>query len=204
METWKDVKIGDLIIHAREITDKEYGYFIWPCALEMASYVSKIVSNLTIPSNILEIGCGTALPGMYLAKLGHRLLFSDVKDAKLIENIEIQAKKNKITNCEFIDLDWRQIPLEFIKKIEDLPSLELILASDVLYDSKLTTTFFSIISLILHYHPKAILLLAYQERVEKTFKQELIRWNLKCELVQRNGDVYIFELQSSRIINSED
>jgi predicted nicotinamide N-methyase len=47
-------------------TEKKYGLFIWPCSIVLSHF---ILQNPTLfkEKNILEIGCGTALPGITCA-----------------------------------------------------------------------------------------------------------------------------------------
>ncbi|MBB6413737.1 methyltransferase [Mesorhizobium sangaii] len=55
--------------------------------------------------NVLEIGCGFGLPGLYLAKLGAASLVSCDIDPKAVANTLENAERNGITNVEVIESD---------------------------------------------------------------------------------------------------
>ena len=58
-------------------TELDYGLYTWPCATVLARYVWQ-QQNAWRGMRVLEIGCGTALPGMVAAKVGCSTVLSDV------------------------------------------------------------------------------------------------------------------------------
>jgi predicted nicotinamide N-methyase len=113
-----------------ELFEEMCPYFgmLWPAGRVLAHYISERL--LPHASRILEIGCGLALPSLYLAKRGLWVEATDVHpDVPLF--LEHNRNLNQLGAAESgphcISLDWRT-PLERDRK------WDLILASDVLYD----------------------------------------------------------------------
>lgn len=74
---------------------------------------------------VLELGCGLALPSLVLAKLGCRVTATDLHpDVPVF--LERNRARNEIPRLEFRFTDWRK------DRLHSAP--EVILASDVLYD----------------------------------------------------------------------
>lgn len=95
----------------------------WPAGLALADYVSERVASLN-GRNVLELGCGLALPSLVLARSGTFPLCVDLHpDAGVF--LEKNAVANGVKKPEFRCLDWKN-GLD--------GSFDLILASDVLYD----------------------------------------------------------------------
>lgn len=51
--------------------DKHYGLFVWPCALVLAQFVAFYNTSLFSNRVVLELGCGTSLPGIVAALCGN-------------------------------------------------------------------------------------------------------------------------------------
>lgn len=96
---------------------------LWPAGRVLAQYLSE--RALPREAEILEIGCGLALPSIYLAKRGLRVEATDMHpDVPLFLNTNRELNA-PVDGPDFISLDWR----------EPSPrAWDLILASDVLYD----------------------------------------------------------------------
>lgn len=74
---------------------------------------------------VLEIGCGLALPSLVLAKAGALVTATDLHpDVPVF--LERNKARNKLSGPEYLFLDWR---LE-----RNLPEAELLLGSDIVYD----------------------------------------------------------------------
>ena len=101
---------------------------LWPAGRVLAQYLSE--RPLPRERRILEIGCGLALPSLFLAKKGFVVDATDMHP-----DVPLFLKRNQELNGlsgagpRFVSLDWRTSDIE---REED--KWDLILASDVLYD----------------------------------------------------------------------
>lgn len=64
------------LIRELEDTDEHddtthYGLFIWPSAMVLARFVARNHANLVRQKVVMEIGCGTGLPGILAAVCGN-------------------------------------------------------------------------------------------------------------------------------------
>lgn len=101
---------------------------LWPAGRILAQYLSE--NELPIGSQkeprILEVGCGLALPSLYLEKRGRRVEATDLHP-DVPAFLEANRKRNGLSGPHFVELDWR-------KPLAPEQTWDLILASDVLYD----------------------------------------------------------------------
>lgn len=99
---------------------------LWPAGKALAAYVVQNVTRLE-GRQILEVGCGLALPSLLLGKLGIEVTASDNHpDVPLF--LERNQKLNKINLPLFSAVDWRKSP-------NSAPSWDRIIGSDILYES---------------------------------------------------------------------
>lgn len=74
---------------------------------------------------VLEIGCGLALPSLVLARAGALVTATDLHP-DVPEFLELNRARNRVPGPDYLFLDWRQS--------RSLPPAELILGSDIVYD----------------------------------------------------------------------
>ncbi len=112
-----------------ELFEEMSPYFgtLWPAGRILAHYISE--RPLPAAPRILEIGCGLALPSLYLTKRGLSVEATDMHP-----DVPIFLKRNRELNGlggedgpHFVALDWRL-------GASSGRTWDLILASDVLYD----------------------------------------------------------------------
>ncbi|KAF5735920.1 methyltransferase-like protein 23 isoform X2 [Tripterygium wilfordii] len=58
---------------------EEYGLFVWPCSKILVEYVWKHRSRFS-GTSVVELGAGTALPGLVAEKLGTDVTLTDASD----------------------------------------------------------------------------------------------------------------------------
>ncbi|KAH9287995.1 hypothetical protein KI387_032112, partial [Taxus chinensis] len=59
-----------------EVMQEDYGLFVWPCSIVLAEYVWQQRARFS-GLNVVELGSGTALPGVVAAKLGADVTLTD-------------------------------------------------------------------------------------------------------------------------------
>lgn len=109
-----------------DVVDERIPYWadLWPSAIALSRYLLR--EGLVLPgSNVLEIGCGLALPGIVAGRLGGRVTLSDYLEEALLL-ARHNWKQNLEATATFRRMDWR----------DPDPALaaDLVLASDVAYE----------------------------------------------------------------------
>ncbi len=100
---------------------------LWPAGRILAQYLSE--NPLPTESEILEVGCGLAVPSLYLARRGLRVAATDLHpDVPLF--LERNRKLNQLEQPKFLSLDWRSVESAGGAS----KTWDLVIASDVLYD----------------------------------------------------------------------
>lgn len=95
----------------------------WPAGRALANFCSGQAKSM-VGKEVLEIGCGLALPSLVLAKLGANVLATDLHpDVPVF--LDKNCERNDIGNLGFEKLDWRAWREQ---------KFSLVLASDVVYD----------------------------------------------------------------------
>lgn len=109
-----------------ELFEEMCPYFgtLWPAGRVLADFLA--ASPEPQERRILELGCGLALPSLYLARLGRIVHATDVHP-DVPTFLERNRARNKVDGPTFTTLDWRTVQ-------SGAHLWDLVLASDVLYD----------------------------------------------------------------------
>lgn len=142
-----------------------------------------------IGKRILEIGCGTGLPGILAAKFGAKVILSDscslphalkhVRRCCAANNLEVGK------DIDVIGLTWGIL----LKSVFDIAPLDYIIASDCFYDPSvfeqiLVTVAFLLKRRVHNSTAPVKFLFTYQERSSDwTIEHLLQKWKLQCQRV---------------------
>lgn len=74
-------------------------------------FIKRELKGLTKDSKILEAGCGFGHWVFWLAEQGYRTVGVDLAE-KTIATAKNYSRRNKITSCNFIEADIRQLPIK--------------------------------------------------------------------------------------------
>ncbi len=109
----------------------------WPAAFGLAEYLlhNKKLSGAAV----LELGCGTAFPGIALEKTGAHVISTDY-DSNALALAAYNAERNRCSSIQFSRLDWYKPEME--------GSFDLVIGSDVVYFEK---NFLPLISVMKRY-----------------------------------------------------
>ncbi|OAF71464.1 hypothetical protein A3Q56_00757 [Intoshia linei] len=90
---------------------------------------------------ILELGCGTGIVGLFLAKHAKQVYLSDVmfKDYEYTKKIYDNIKLNKVKNVSSVQIEWGRITKKLVDFIES-NEINVVIASDIFYQRKGTIT----------------------------------------------------------------
>ncbi|XP_069123402.1 histone-arginine methyltransferase METTL23-like [Argopecten irradians] len=176
--TFRDVINGKLItVFIPEILDESYGMYTWPCAPVLAKYVWTQRERIR-GASVLEIGSGTALPGILAAKCGAHVILSDSDDQpQCLDNCRASCKANGLSDIPVIGLTWGV----FEQSLLDLPKVDFILGSDCFYDTKDFEDILVTVAFLLNKNKKAEFWSAYQQRSsDRSIEFLLKKWKLTC------------------------
>lgn len=157
-----------------------YSFYTWPSAPVLAWFLWERRGELP-NKRILEIGSGTALPGIVAAKCGAKVTLSDsVTLPKSLAHIKRSCQLNNLIinkNINLIGLTWGS----FLHNFEAHGPVDLILGSDCFYEPSVFEDILVTVSYILKVNPGSKFLCTYQERSSDwTIEHLLAKWNLHC------------------------
>lgn len=164
-----------------------YSFYTWPSATILAWFLWMHRENFA-EKRILEIGCGTALPGILASKLGANVILSDScllpSTLKHVEHCCEVNGLNPGTDIDVIGLSWGIL----LKSVFDIGPLDYIIAADCFYDPSVFEDILFTISFLLNAsnpdsNPTKFLF-TYQERASDWSIEHLLqKWNLQCSNV---------------------
>ncbi|XP_060081409.1 histone-arginine methyltransferase METTL23-like [Ylistrum balloti] len=173
-ETSSDERIT---IWIPEVLDPSYGMYTWPCAPVLAQYVWT-KRELIQGASVLEIGSGTALPGIIAAKCGANVILSDsANQPRCLDNCRASCMANGLSDVPVIGLTWGL----FEQSLLDLPKVDFILGSDCFYDTKDFEDVLVTVAFLLNKNKKAEFWSTYQQRSsDRSIEFLLKKWRLTC------------------------
>lgn len=197
-KTKRDISV-ETPLDQRDDESLGWGYWdrIWPSSVAFSEYLIRqfFPSKLT-GVNVLEIGCGTGLPGVVAASLGAFTMFSDMVPVTL-EAVKETCHLNHIRNFETCVLDWS-------KKIQSNERYDLVLGCEVFYDEAILPDIARVLEQVLAPGGKAIFCdpnrlgldtieLAFQEKFHLSIEQIPLTWSPRKE-TKVEKMVYLYEL----------
>lgn len=162
-----------------QVVSGSYGLYTWPSAPVLAQWVWHHRSRMP-GARLLELGAGTALPGILAAKCGAHVTLSD--SAHLTNCLSNSARSCQANNIDIpvIGLTWGL----FTPSLLSLPSLNYIIASDCFYDPSVFEEILVTVSYLLDKNPSAEFLCSYQERASDWSLEALLhKWGLACHSI---------------------
>lgn len=131
----------------------------------------------------MEIGSGTALPGIVAAKCGARVTLSEASTLpKSFAHVRRSCLLNHLIpnqNIRIIGLTWGL----FLNDLEKIGPVDLILGSDCFYEPSVFEDIIVTIAYILDNNIGAKFLCTYQERSSDwSIEHLLTKWDLKCKV----------------------
>ena len=115
----------DLISEADFAVDDRLPYWadVWPSSVVLATHVRAMDGT---GRTLLELGCGLGLVATAAAQAGFDVLATDYYHDAL-RFAELNVARNAGRPLRAMHLDWRDLP-------DDLPTFDVVVASDVLYE----------------------------------------------------------------------
>ncbi|KAJ3196701.1 hypothetical protein HK101_008040 [Irineochytrium annulatum] len=172
-------------VHLMHNVDAEHGSHIWPSAIVLSRYIWRTRASLA-GLRVLELGCGTGLPGLLSAKLGAaKVVMTDRAGlGTVLQNVRESAEWNGVSSIvEVKELTWGHFDMIGIDC-----ACDLILGADVFYDRTCFEPAVATIAYILRRsRPEAKCVIAYHERSSRrSIAGFLDRWDLEATAIKRD------------------
>ena len=164
-----------------------YGLYLWPCAPVLAWYIWLKQDDIR-GKNVLELGSGTALPGLLCSKIGASKVWlsDDSWQENTLKNIREAVKINAVEEkTETLPLTWGEYTEELFQFDGSAGrSLDFIIGSDLFFDPDVFEPLLITISYLLEDNQNAQVWIAVQERSSDwSIEEHLIIWKLKCSYI---------------------
>ena len=188
----KDIRVGDHVVKlampdpvevrknyelkiSNQKTDFPYWTKLWPSAIALASFIDKNI-HFVKDKRVLEIGAGLGLPSIVASYYAAAVVCTDYLP-EVVYAIESNITKNQRHNMTPALFDWRDGLFEF--------NFDVLLASDINYDTAEFSTVFSLFDKVLSQH-KCILFSTPDRLQSRKFITDLQnRFEQHLELVHR-------------------
>ncbi|XP_063540509.1 acyl-CoA-binding domain-containing protein 6-like [Cydia strobilella] len=165
-----------------ELLSAGYSFYTWPSAPLLAWYLWTQRRHLR-GLRVLELGCGTGLPGILAAKCGAEVTLSDsVALPRSLRHLSDCCEANGLVpgrDVQLLGLAWGL----FLADVHSLRPVDLLLASDCFYEPSQFEEVLSTVAYLLD-GTDARFLCAYQERsTDWSIEALLKKWGLKGALL---------------------
>jgi predicted nicotinamide N-methyase len=101
---------------------------IWPAARGLSEYLSQLPTSSLLGTQVLELGCGLALPSMVTAKRGAQTLATDFHP-EVPKFLEKNILNNQLTHLKYQWVNWE-------KDAPQLGPFDWVIGSDILYERR--------------------------------------------------------------------
>ncbi|KAJ3170601.1 hypothetical protein HDU88_008503 [Geranomyces variabilis] len=171
-----------------ELLDPAYGAYLWPSALVLAAWISHN-AHLFPATRILELGCGTALPGLVAAQCGaSQVVLTDTATApEVLANALRSVHTNGLSaTCVVTPLDWGEFDGPAVAVLD--AGYDLVLGADVFYEPAMFESALATVARCLRKSaPSAVFVTAYQERsCRRSIAHLMDRYGLVARLVSKH------------------
>ena len=171
--------------------------FIWPSAPVLAQFIWHFKDQFR-NKTIIELGCGTSLPGIVACKIGAKVTFTDGHNlTNCLDLCKKNVEQNQIDDYKIMPLTWGHFDQELV----ELNHFDLIISSDCFYDQKDFEDILVTVSYLIDKHPNktTVFYTSYQERCSDWSIECLLdEYNLKCEYI----NLHQFHADSDSIAGS--
>jgi predicted nicotinamide N-methyase len=204
---------AELSVVVQELLSPQYGVFVWPAARLLALYLFGRRHELE-GKRVLELGAGTALPGVLAAKCGATVTLTDsLRFARVLPNCSEIARLNGV-HCTVTNLSWGEFPPHLLTASDPAPDsyhsplaapFDILIGADVFYDSEDYDDLLATVRFLFDYHGHVHteFITSYQERSSNPSISPLLsKWELCAERVAFEADYSKLAMSPLRIEQS--
>ncbi|XP_023019352.1 histone-arginine methyltransferase METTL23 [Leptinotarsa decemlineata] len=163
-----------------ELLQASYSFYTWPSSPVLAWFLWENRQEL-VNKNVLELGCGTALPGIVAAKCGAKVVLSE--SATLPKSLAHTRRSCQLNNLvlnqhvKVIGLTWGL----FLNDLDSIGPLDFILGSDCFFEPSTFEEILVTVSYLLEPNADAKFFCTYQDRSSDwSIEHLLAKWDLEC------------------------
>jgi predicted nicotinamide N-methyase len=172
------------VVHIQEIiSDGPLGLFVWPSSILLARYIWITWREFAAGKSVLELGAGTALPGLVAAALGARVILTDRSDAtEVLANCERCVDINGLQEqCTVMPLNWGEFSAA---TIADSLRPDVLLGADVFFHPPDFESIIATACFFMRRNPDCVFVTTYQQRdASATIKLLLRDWGMVARVV---------------------
>jgi len=194
-------------------TSSDYGSFTWPSAYVLAEYLWYMNRHMLQGRQILELGCGTGLPGLVAAACGASVLLTDDEDVdialknarvSLLTNNPVTWTRQKLENqatpptsepiflssSKIAPFTWASFSPQFLMEYCERKWPDLIIAADCFYDNAESfDAIFATLDFFFTKNPACTFITSYQVRSShKSLHRLAARWGFKSRNIGLDSD----------------
>ncbi|XP_046468194.1 histone-arginine methyltransferase METTL23 isoform X1 [Neodiprion pinetum] len=181
-----------------------YSFYTWPSAPVLAWFLWEHRGDL-VGKRVLELGSGTALPGIVASKCGALVTLSDSASLpKSLQHIKRSCELNGVlSQVKVVGVTWGL----FLSGLFSIGPLDLILGSDCFYEPTVFEDIVVTVAFLLERNSNARFLCTYQERsADWSIEHLLNKWGLTCTHIPlaglgANSGINIQELMQDHTIH---
>ena len=165
-------------MHCFQLLQASYSFYTWPSAPILAWYLWENREDL-IGKRVLELGSGTALPGILASKCGAHVTLSDSASLpRSLQHIRRSCELNGVlSQVKIIGITWGI----FLSSLFTIGPLDLIIGSDCFYEPTVFEEIIVTVAFLLERNSTAKFLCTYQERsADWSIEHLLNKWGLSC------------------------
>ncbi|XP_001604161.1 methyltransferase-like protein 23 isoform X1 [Nasonia vitripennis] len=174
-----DLRDDDCLeVYIPELLQASYSFYTWPSAPVLAWYLWEHKKELA-GKRVLELGSGTALPGIVASKCGALVTLSESATLpKSLQHLRRSCELNGVSSqVKVVGITWGF----FLSSLFSLGPLDLVLGSDCFYDPSVFEDIVVTVAFLLERNPSAKFLCTYQERsADWSIEHLLNKWGLNC------------------------
>ncbi len=142
------------------------GLQLWRGAFLLAEYLchnQDLVKNKTV----LELASGTGFTSLVASLSAQKVICTDIDEGSILQLIRDNFQRNSlhvqssilVAELDFLKSDWK------LRLQDELDTVDLILAADVVYNADITRAFFKTLSFLLSQPKEILVIIALEKRL---------------------------------------
>ncbi|KAL0222021.1 hypothetical protein RCL1_001875 [Eukaryota sp. TZLM3-RCL] len=174
------------------------GTVLWPATNCLLEFLFR-EPRYSIPkgSTIIELGCGIALPSLFLAKYNSTITTATDSESEVLDIVNRNAEANHV-NIRALLLSWGL--KEAQEFVQEHGTFDFVIGADVLYDPCFFDHLLHTAVTLLTDSPSAKGIIAYKRRSNATHSmllESIHRVIPHCELIECGGDFFVLHFGRS-------